>query len=128
MKRDIKLVFKLLEYFEAKDSTAVERHTDIHVDGYEDRLVWYHLNIMYQAGLIDGEPSASSTSDRLITVFPATLTWDGHEFLAAKRNDRILNKLVQRFGADLSTLPFSSLKEALMSGIRLEVGSLLGTA
>lgn len=71
MKRDIEVVRKILVYFEEKTDW---RHEDkIHIDGYEDKLVSYHIDIMYEAGLLNGEP-IKSKEGRIYDVLPFRLT------------------------------------------------------
>lgn len=85
MKRDIELVRKILIHFENKTDWAHEEK--IHIDGYEDKLVSYHIDIMFEGGLLNGEPSATKTG-RIYDVLPFRLTWEGHEFLDSIRGGR----------------------------------------
>lgn len=78
MKRDLDLVKAILLHFEDKEDWAHEKQID--VEGYDKKLVSYHLSIMYEAGLINCEPMTSNTG-RIYDVVPFRLTWDGHEFL-----------------------------------------------
>jgi hypothetical protein len=91
MKRDIDLIRKLLLYFEEKpDGNMIK---DLELEGFSNDEVQYHLILMDQAGLISCERSLSSTTaDRVIRVYPFNLTWQGHEFLEASRNDTLWNK------------------------------------
>ena len=79
MKRDMEVVRKLLLYFEDKpDDRAVDK---VDIEGYDAKAIGYHLILLYEAGLIEGEPYVSKTSKRIIDVMPFRLTWEGHEFL-----------------------------------------------
>ena len=98
MKRDLQLVRKILIYFENKDTFTYEEN--IKIDGYEDKLVTYHIDIMYEAGLLNGEPTKTSEG-RIYDVLPFRLTWDGHEFLDSTRGgrwDKILQKIKEKGG------------------------------
>lgn len=89
MKRDMDLIRHLLLFLEEKPSPALVNADDIRIEGHNRTAIQYHLNLMYQAGLINGEDIRSRTSDRLISVLPFDLTWQGHEFLEAVRDPEI---------------------------------------
>jgi len=78
MKRDLELVKYILEYFENKQDWKPEEN--LKIDNFDDKLVSYHVDIMYEAGLINGEAITSETG-RIYNVLPFRLTWEGHEFL-----------------------------------------------
>ena len=91
MKRNADLIRKLLIYLEEKPTDKIV--TDFEIDGHDKNEVMYHFILMDQAGLIRCEREvSSSTSDRVIKVYPFSLTWQGHEFLEASRNETIWNK------------------------------------
>jgi Hypothetical protein (DUF2513) len=90
MKRDFDLVRKLLVYFEEKPGPE---HIEIPpIKGYDELTIKYHLVLLHDAGLLRCEPVTSSSSDRVISVLPFELTWDGHEFLAKIRDDGLWRK------------------------------------
>ncbi len=90
MKRDIELIKLILEHFENKADWKVEK--DLEINGYERQLVSYHVDIMYEAGLINGEV-LSSINGRIYDVLPFRLTWAGHEFLDNIRDKSRWNKI-----------------------------------
>ena len=92
MTRDFDLIRKLLVFFDEK---AGPEHVAMPNVGDEDSdsKVMYHLLLMYQGGLLDCEPQKSSTSDRVISVIPFNLTWEGHEFLAKIRSEGTWQKV-----------------------------------
>ena len=77
MKRDIELIKAILEHFEVKGDWEYE--VDVQIEGYDNKIVSYHIQIMYEAGLINGEAVTSNTG-RIYAVIPFRLTWLGHEF------------------------------------------------
>lgn len=89
MTRDMDLIRHLLILLEAKPGPELLKVSDIEAEGYSPSVIQYHLNLMYQAGLINGEDVRSSTSSRLIKVMPFDLTWQGHEFLEHIRDPEI---------------------------------------
>jgi hypothetical protein len=89
MKRDMDLVRSLLLFLEARDDPSGIEAGDIRIGEATKAQVQYHLNLMFQAGLINGEPVRSTSSERLIYVIPFDLTWTGHEFLESVRDPEI---------------------------------------
>ena len=91
MKRDMDLIRKLLMHFEEYDSFSMEEKTKI--DGYDNRIIDYHLLLLAQADMIVCEASKSTTNpERYIKVYPFGLSWKGHEFLDAARDESLWNK------------------------------------
>lgn len=89
MKRDMDLVRALLLFLEEREEASAVEAARIAIPGATEREVQYHLNLMFQAGLINGEPVRSTSSDRLIYVIPFDLTWSGHEFLETVRDPEV---------------------------------------
>jgi hypothetical protein len=88
MKRDLDLVRKILLHFEEKANDSMEQCPII--EGYEAAEIRYHLILMNEAGLLRCEQVLStSTPSRVIRVYPFSLTWQGHEFLSAAKNDSL---------------------------------------
>lgn len=121
MKRDIDLVRKLLIYLEEKPNDKIVK--DLELDGFTKEEVQYHFILMDQAGLIRCEKSISSTtSDRVIRVYPFSLTWQGHEFLEASRNDTFWNKAKEIVKSKCGALSFDVVKALLISMAKESVG------
>jgi len=86
--RDMDLVRKLLLFFDQRTEAASVEVPPIAGD-YDPVFIKYHLNLLYEAAWITAEPVRSTTSDRVIYVLPFELTWQGHDFLDAIRNDTV---------------------------------------
>ena len=87
------LVRKLLFYFEDKEDFRMIKSDAVAIDGYDQRLVAYHIHLMCEADLLSCERVVSTTTpDRLIDAHPFRLSWAGHEFLDAARSDTIWRK------------------------------------
>jgi len=114
MKRNLDLIIKILEYFEAREEISiVEKLT---LDGFDDNTVAYHLRRMYEAGLLDAETVTSSTTEtRIIRVLPFGLIWEGHEFLDLIRQSSVKAKIKERLGGTISDIPFSVVKDLALS-------------
>ena len=121
MKRDMELVLKVLEFFEQRqDISVVEK---VEIPGYDNRVVAYHCRRMYEAGLLDAETVTSkTTSVRLIKVLPFGLSWQGHEFLDAMRNQTVAEKVRRRLGGTLADVPFALIKELALAIGREQLG------
>lgn len=90
MKRDMELVRKLLLWIEAQEHGR-NIAWKIEIDGYTEEQIGYHAYIMAQAGLITAMNATYSDSKSHCYV-PESLTWDGHEFLSAIKDDTVWAK------------------------------------
>ena len=121
MKRDIDLIRKLLLYLEEKPDDKMVK--DLELDDYLKDEVQYHFILMDQAGLLRCERSvSSSTSDRVIRVYPFSLTWQGHEFLEASRNDTFWNKAKEIVKTKSGALSVDVVKALLIKLAKESVG------
>ena len=121
MKRDIDLIRKILLYLEEKPDG--KRINNLELEGFSIDEVQYHLILMDEAGLISCERSMSSTTaDRVIKVFPFNLTWQGHEFLEASRNDTFWNKAKAVAKAKSGALSIDVIKALLIAMAKDAVG------
>ena len=83
MKRDMDLVRKILFKIEELPQYS-NQWADVPIDGYSKDEIDYHLVILMDAGLID----ASRVSNIRDVIWKAVrLTWEGHEFLDAARDN-----------------------------------------
>jgi DNA-binding transcriptional ArsR family regulator len=119
MKRDMELVRSLLLYFEEKPDDRVAEK--VVIEGYDDLTIGYHLILLYEAGLIEGEREVSK-SRRVIRVYPMRLTWAGHDFIAAARNESIWRKTKAKVASFAVDVPFAVLRELLIQAVRGQLG------
>ena len=97
MKRHMDLVRQIL--------IKIEQHDDIHplrsikIDGYSQNHVEGHVYLLYRAGFFEGDFRSVQGSARPCVYVISGLTWMGHDFLDAVRNDsvwaRVKGKLAQ---------------------------------
>ena len=121
MKRDIDLIRKLLIHLEEKPNDKIIM--ELELDGHDKNDVMYHFVLMDQAGLIRCEREVSSTtSDRVIKVYPFSLTWQGHEFIEASRNDKMWSKAKTLIKSKSGAISFDVLKALLISMAKETVG------
>jgi DNA-binding transcriptional ArsR family regulator len=76
--------------------------------GYSPEHVSYHVKILKQAGLVDAVDASSFGG---IEWIPTSLTWQGHEFLEATRNEGVWQKLKAQLKDRGMSLPFSLIQE-----------------
>jgi hypothetical protein len=120
MRRDMDLVRAILLAVEDGDDNALRRKP-LEIAGYDAAVVAGHAEIMQEAGLVDahivrpdGEPPP------LARVF--RLTWAGHDFLAATRNDTIWAKTKQVVREKAGDVPFEIFKLLAIKFVAAQVG------
>ena len=90
MKRDMDLVRKLLIVMEEEEfHTAISENFLPKIEGYREELIFYHMQIMSQAGLLHLEKDEYpiDQNQKIVTRY-YSLSWDGHEFLDAARDNK----------------------------------------
>jgi hypothetical protein len=113
MKRDMDLVRLLLLRTEAfgVDAEAAERYHD-ECEKHSEPIRAHHIAIMTEAGLIIGEATPNELGIPS-KGFILRLTWQGHEFLDAARNDTTWRKAKDTFFKPAAAWTFSILTEFL---------------
>lgn len=96
MKRDLDLVRELLEVFERELQGGVPIQQFTLEKDYDFRVVIGHLDLMIEHGLIRGEcqPSCGDPSQTVLAI--EAITWQGHDFLDAARNDTVWKAAKER--------------------------------
>lgn len=84
MKRDMDLVRKILFAIEEKPHGLFEGK--LHIERFTSEQIGYHVYLMIQSGLIEGS-DATSMDDNSPCAMPRCLTWYGHDFLDASRDE-----------------------------------------
>jgi DNA-binding HxlR family transcriptional regulator len=108
MQRDMDLVREILGTVEAADAEEL-RHCWLEMPGYTQSVVAQHVEIMQEAGLVEAHVLAfDGVPPQAARVF--RLTWAGHDFLAAVRNDTVWAKSKQLLKEKGGALTFDMLK------------------
>ncbi len=117
----MELIRELHKFFEDKgDDKPVEVPP---INGRTDSEIKYHLVLMDQAGLLRCERMRSKTDpERIIRVLPFSLTWQGHEFLDAARNDTVWNNVMKDVKSRGLSVTLSVLQSLLVSAIKGSFG------
>lgn len=108
MKRDMDLARQILFAVEAEPTPDAELRPE--VGGYSAEVIAEHVRLLHEAGLlraIDG-----SSMDGLDWIATG-LTWNGHEFLDAARDDSRWKRAKELAIAKGGALAFETLKIAL---------------
>jgi DNA-binding transcriptional ArsR family regulator len=116
MKRDMELVRQVL--LQTEQSTSVDDVIDLNIEGYSPQEISYHVKILFEAGLLD----ARDCGDRRELWKPRSLTWDGHEFLDAARNETVWKKTTEIVKDKGGSVPFEVLKDLLIKGVATLLG------
>ena len=117
MKRDLELVREILLAIEASGST--QGTIDLSLPDRDPELVSYQVKLLSQAGLVDA--TDLSTMDGFEWV-PRSLTWSGHEFLDAARNETVWNKAMSTLKDKATSVPFEIVKAVVIKACKDFIG------
>lgn len=124
MKRDMGLMrlllLKLEELDENGQSTCHYRSYDIQIDGYTWAQVNYHYDLAEEAGLV-----VAGTNSVMNGFLFRRLTWAGHDFVDAVRDEDIWNKTKEGALA-AGGFSFDLVKDLAKGFIRKKVETLTG--
>lgn len=108
MKRDMDLCREILLEIEGYEGAPgmLELSSE---KGSED-YISYHVKLLYEAGLIEAMDASGMNSFKW---YPVSLTWQGHEFLDAARDETRWNKAKSKVVSATGGLAFEFLKQSL---------------
>jgi DNA-binding transcriptional ArsR family regulator len=118
MKRDMELVRQILLELEKKTAPK-STMPEPEFPGYTPEQISYHVEIMYQAGLITAHDEGTIN---IYQWYPVNLTWQGHEFLDAARNETFWKKATGKLSEVTGGLSLELLKDVLLSQARQQLG------
>lgn len=108
MKRDMDLVRTILLEIEKEANEFKPSLQELDIQDHESGVIIYHLDIMIQAGLIEGTIELYIGGDSSFVV--EGLTWQGHDFLDTVRDAEVWAKT--KAGADIvRSWSFDTLKD-----------------
>ena len=115
MKRDMDLIRQILLTLE--NAEEFETPLNLTVDGYDENEIVYHVYLLDQAGLIKAFDFSNDT-------FPdwraSHLTWSGHEFLAAAKDDTRWKKAKALITKHGGTATFEIVKTLLTESLKVQ--------
>ena len=124
MQRNMNLIRQLLLGIEGEASTQHEFNME-HVDDLEK---WYNIDLLVQANLIRGVEvrwAADGTGPYPYAKGLVALTWEGHDFLDAVRNDSVWQQASEKAkagGLDIQNLTFEVIKSLCVSTAKHVLG------
>lgn len=122
MKRDMELVRAIMQ---AVNGQTDLKHRVIMLDGYDPLAVQRHVEMMFDAGLLEGLPHKSGSSGQRI-IHVTDMSWAGHDFLAATQNSGVWHKMKSTFASEAMEVPFQLMKDVGIALIKQQVKSALG--
>ena len=109
MKRNMDLIRRIL--FEVESLPANQGGKQIEIEGWDFAEVTYHAVLLHEAGLIHGKIEYHKNQER---CFVDRLTWEGHEFLEAARNDAFWKKAILNIRNKAGGLGYEVLRQVLV--------------
>jgi hypothetical protein len=117
VKRDIELIRKVM--LAAEKTEDPNELIDPKFDGHSETEVSYHIALLDDAGLLHGQDRSA------IGVFrwsAGTLTWAGHEFVEAVRDDGVWQEALAITAKSGSGVVFDVLTKALIKVLEQRAG------
>ena len=124
MKRNMDLIRQLLLGIESETSTQHE----FNIEGVDDLEKWYNVDLLVEANFIRGVAvrwAADGTGSYITFKGLVALTWHGHDFLNAVRDDTVwfeAKEKVHADGLDMQSLTFDVIKSLCVSTIERILG------
>lgn len=112
MKRDMNLIRQLVFHIEAA-SDQLDSST-IKLPNYGQDEIGYHCELMKEAGLIHADKTTDLDA-RYSEMMIYRLTWAGHDFLDAAKDDNLWNKVTKRIKDKVTSMAFDGLVALLKS-------------
>jgi hypothetical protein len=115
MKRDMDLVRKLLIEIERCDTGSGQpmQFSDFCPD---QQKLYGHLKLLDEASLIEGHDLPSTQ------YMPSRLTWSGHEFLSAVRDENIWTKTKDKLSEVSGAVTLDIVKAIALSFLKAKLG------
>lgn len=125
MKRDMDLVRKIL--LEIEKNTGDEPLKEILVDGYQKEEIAYQVYLLQQAGLVEAFLSYVNSQTKPKDYYIYKMTWAGHDFLDACRDEgrwKKAKQVVAKMGGDVS---FDVLKSVLFQLMMSQIPKIIAS-
>ena len=119
MKRDLDLIRKMVLAIE--DSPSGWAPDKIQIEGYTDHQIGYHAWLLLDAGLAKGD-DITSTGSGGPEGYISSLTWAGHEFADAARDETRWKKAMATVKDKTGTVTLGVLTQLLLSLMKAALG------
>ena len=108
MKRDFDLMRKIMLAIESDDIFK----PGFDIEDCTNEQFKYHCNLLYQRGFTMADDMSSAAGD---FWQPNGLTWEGHDYIDAVRDDTKYNRVVKTLKDKGSDLSFEVIKAAVLA-------------
>jgi len=119
MKRDMNLVREILLWATAQESSGVDANPVL--PNYTEDQIAHHVHLMWQAGLVDAIDIGTMGDSGPLAML-SSVTWAGHDFIDAARDDAVWNKAKTKVLASGVAFTFDLLKEVLVLAAKGPLG------
>ena len=121
MKRDLDLIRKIILSIEESESAQAPTH--LAVEGYTEAQINYHAWLLVDAGLAMGADTTHMESDGPAAII-TNLTWTGHEFAEAARNENRWKAAITTVKEKAGTATVAVLTQLLAEYMKRSLGLL----
>lgn len=118
MKRDMELVRQILLQIESSTGDDI---ANILIKGCSSEEIAYHVYLLNDAGLIEAKIFYSMDSVKPDDYAIFRITWAGHDFLDASRDEGLWKKAMGMIGEQVKSAPFDVIKTVLVKMIELRL-------
>ena len=118
MKRDMELIRAIL--LEVEKSEYGYFRDKLKINGYTEEEIGYHSYLIIEAGLADG-PNCTVMGSKSPEAEVTSLTWEGHDFLDAVKNENVWNKSKEKL-KKVGSASLSVVKDVAVSVLKKELG------
>jgi len=119
MRRDMNLVREILMWAENQEHGFVNENPSI--EGYSEEEIGYHVHLMHQASLVNAADD-TAMGDKSPSALLSGLSWLGHEFLEASKDNTIWSKAKNTVLKTTSGVTFEVLFEWLKAEAKKQLG------
>lgn len=111
MERDMDLVRRILLAVEKQGSDPAGWLADWWKGPEDEETVAYHVQLLSEAGLVELREITMEPEGR--KIFPAHLTWKGHEFIEFVRDELRWQEIKERARNSTGTVCFATLQASI---------------
>ena len=117
MKRDMEVIRDVLLAIE--DTNQTQGIIELELPALDPVVVSYHIKLLADAGLIEADDLSTMQG---FEWKPRSLTWAGHEFLDAARDDTVWAKVTAKLKDTVTSAPFEVVKSMVLQASKEAFG------
>lgn len=120
MKRDMDLVRAIVHYIEDQNENDFIRSSEIELAGWTSEQIAYHCMLIEEAGLVEAVDLRTRADRTAIAI--QRLTWQGHDFADASRNDSLWNRVKMQVANTATAVTF----DVLVAVLKAQAAKMIG--